>query len=210
MPGGLLKNNGRGAIVLAAVLCVTEFFTMFATINTAYPPSMDNYEPQSSPYRPLLEQCFEIEGLLTLLLYRQAETPAEVESLLRQKVASLAEAFGQPLAPAPAPADEPADEPAAEADPEADTEDPERLEERLARAASGDLRAAFSLNDRYRYRRELFGNSEAAMLEAFDCLQACPSLAEAEGYVYDALGWDPEAEDVRDFMLTVRHHFNAR
>lgn len=49
---------------------------------------MDLYEAHD--YEALLNTCFEIEGLLTLMRYRQEESPTEVYDLLKIKVASIA------------------------------------------------------------------------------------------------------------------------
>ena len=47
---------------------------------------------------------------------------------------------------------------------------PIRLDEKLARQSSRDLRKAFSLNDRFRFRRELFGNSDPEMNDTLNLL----------------------------------------
>lgn len=86
-------------------------------------------------------------------------------------------------------------------------EEPIRLDEVLQRSLSKDLSKAFSLNDRFRYRRELFGNSEVEMRNTINMVEAMHSFSEAEDYFYGDLEWDRESPEVVDFMTTIRNHF---
>lgn len=85
--------------------------------------------------------------------------------------------------------------------------EPIRLDEVLQRSLSKDLSKAFSLNDRFRYRRELFGNSEVEMRNTIDMVEAMHSFGEAEDYFYGDLEWDRESPEVVDFMTIIRNHF---
>lgn len=82
-----------------------------------------------------------------------------------------------------------------------------RLDEKLQRTRSKDLKQAFSLNDMFRFRRELFGNSGAVMTDALHLVEAMQSYDEAEDYFYGDLGWDRESDDVNEFMETIKKHF---
>lgn len=73
-----------------------------------------------------------------------------------------------------------------------------------------DLRRAFTINDRFRFRRELFGNSDSEMTDTINMVSAMNSFGEAEEYFYDDLGWDKSADEVKDFMLIIERHFNGR
>lgn len=101
-------------------------------------------------------------------------------------------------------------EPATDGSENADTpeDEPMRLDEKLQRNLSKDLRAAFSLNDMFRFRRELFGNNAAEMTDAIHLVEAMQSYAEAEDYFYGDLGWDKESEEVKEFMTIIRNHFS--
>ncbi len=57
-----------------------------------------------------------------------------------------------------------------------------------------------SLNDRYRFRRELFNFSDEEMDEALEALSAMSSVEEVEDYFYNDLCWEPDDEVVREFM----------
>ena len=85
--------------------------------------------------------------------------------------------------------------------------EPLRLDEKLQRSRSKDLKAAFSLNDTFRFRRELFGNSAAEMTDALHLVEAMQSFDEAEDYFYNDLGWDRESDDVKEFMAIIKNHF---
>ena len=81
------------------------------------------------------------------------------------------------------------------------------LDEALQRSMSRDLRKAFSLNDRFRYRRELFGNSDVEMNDTLNLVETMNSYSEAEEFFYGDLEWDSESPEVKDFMAVIRNHF---
>ena len=124
--------------------------------------------------------------------------------------------------PEPTPVDEPEPEPVEaptpapeEVEPEAESEEfepdpddqPLTLDEALHRDMTKDLRQAFSLNDRYRYRRELFGNSDSVMNETLNLIEAMHSFDEAEDYFYNDLQWEHDSPEVADFMVIIKNHF---
>lgn len=65
----------------------------------------------------------------------------------------------------------------------------------------------FNLNDKFRFRRELFGNSEVAYVEALNMLSAMNSLDEAKEYLYEDLEWDPANEDVIAFIELLANYY---
>ena len=83
------------------------------------------------------------------------------------------------------------------------------LDEAFIRNKAKDLKSAFSLNDTFRFRRELFGNSAADMNDAIDLVNAMNSYDEAEDYFINDLGWDAESDEVREFMEIIGNHFIA-
>lgn len=86
-------------------------------------------------------------------------------------------------------------------------EQPLTVDAALQRNLSKDLRKAFSINDRFRYCRELFGNNNADMNDALDLVEAMKSYEEAEEYFYDDLQWDKESDEVAEFMTIIKNHF---
>ena len=87
------------------------------------------------------------------------------------------------------------------------TAEAETLDERLARERARDIFKAFTLNDKFRYRRELFHDSDDEFRDTLGIISGMSSFAEAEEYFYEDLCWDPENEEVRSFMEIVRKHF---
>ena len=202
-------------------------------------------------YNDLLRTAYEIEGLLALQSQRPGNTVADVDRLIAEKVAILAQAFrlvtdAEPLKEAQKEpeneveneaenkienkaeneaiaasaleeekmmAEEPVPAPAKpEAEPEMpvvnDTIDtPLSLEEKLARERARDIFRAFTLNDKFRFRRELFRNSQEEFDDTLNVISQMSTIAEAEEYIYDDLCWDPANEDVKAFMDVVTKHF---
>lgn len=91
---------------------------------------------------------------------------------------------------------------------EADEDTVIRLDEKLARDYSKNLRKAFSLNDKFRFRRELFSNSDTEMTDTLNLVEAMSSYSEAEEYFYTDLQWNPEMPEVIDFMAIIKKHFS--
>lgn len=83
-------------------------------------------------------------------------------------------------------------------------------ESRASKLDPGDLRKSFTINDRFRFRRELFGNNDTDMTDTINMVSAMNSFVEAEEYFYDDLGWDKSADEVKDFMAIIERHFNGR
>ena len=86
---------------------------------------------------------------------------------------------------------------------------PLRVDEKLQRTLSKDIRKAFSVNDRFRFQRELFAGSANAMNTAIEHIEIMRSYGNAELYFYSQLNWDRENEVVQDFMNIVRNHFQG-
>jgi len=72
----------------------------------------------------------------------------------------------------------------------------------------GDIRKMFTLNDKFRFRRELFGNSEIEFSDALNTVGAMRSMSEAEDYFYNDLGWNPEIDEVKEFMELLHQYFS--
>ena len=109
-------------------------------------------------------------------------------------------------APTPAPEEVEPEAESEEFEPDPDDQ-PLTLDEALQRDMTKDLRQAFSLNGRYRYRRELFGNSDSVMNETLNLIEAMHSFDEAEDYFYNDLQWEHDSPEVADFMVIIKNHF---
>lgn len=75
--------------------------------------------------------------------------------------------------------------------------------------AHDDYRKMLTLNDKFRFRRELFENSEKLFADALNTIDAMRSFAEAEDYFFNTLEWDKESEEVAEFMSKLKAYFES-
>lgn len=172
-------------------------------------------------------RVYEAEGLLELLTTRPeiAETILplvakrldEAQSLLKQEPAEPdqepaptpdPESILEPE-PAPTPTPDPEPEPTplyvAELEPEPIPE-PEPVSEPVSEPISDSLfpssftPPAFCLNDRFRFRRSIFGGSDAEFNAAMRHIATLPDYEDALRYLGEEMGIDLEDEDVVDFL----------
>lgn len=100
-------------------------------------------------------------------------------------------------------------------DTEKSEEEPKNIDEEptatSAKPKSGGTgrKPAFCLNDRFRFRRELFSNSDSEFSEALGRVACMDSYDEAEDYFIGSLGWDPENPEVVDFLEIIRIYFEG-
>jgi len=80
----------------------------------------------------------------------------------------------------------------------------------LAYKAGGDIRKAFTLNDNYKFRRQLFGNSQESYADALSRIELMKSTGEAEDYFNHVLEWDADDPVVREFMTIVSAYFLSK
>ena len=90
-----------------------------------------------------------------------------------------------------------------------ENEEEEVYEEEEIAERNLNLRQAFSINDKYRFRRELFGNDALEMNSTLDRIQTMDTFDEVEDYIYNEKKWDSESIDVEDFMNIIKRNFNA-
>lgn len=69
------------------------------------------------------------------------------------------------------------------------------------------LLKAFTLNDRFRFRRELFGGDEARMNKAINDLNDLHSYEDSVTYLNNELKWNIEDEAVADFIKLLEKRF---
>lgn len=186
----------------------------------------------SRNYNDLLKVAYEIEGLLSLQSQRCDNHVEAVDRLLAEKIAILAETFQSENEPEVKNRAENENEPEVITDAEIDEakesatsedtatqtatappvvnetiETPQSLEEKLARERARDIFQAFTLNDKFRFRRELFRNSQEEFDETLNIIAQMSTIEEASEYIYDDLCWNPDNEDVKAFMDVVTKHF---
>lgn len=81
------------------------------------------------------------------------------------------------------------------------------LNDILEKKNLSDFRKAFSLNDRFRFRRELFGGDEARMNKAINDLNEIHSYEDSVTYLNNELKWNIEDEAVADFIKLLEKRF---
>lgn len=78
---------------------------------------------------------------------------------------------------------------------------PESAAQNTAEASDSARRnPVFCLNDRFRFRRALFGGSDSEFNSVMDHVATLSGYDEMEDYFYGELGLDPDDTDVADFM----------
>lgn len=182
----------------------------------------------------LLDSIYELEGLVHLAIVRD-EMPEVLPELIRRKgreVSALLEIAEPKAAPVPEPAPfrKPEPEPFREPEPEPELEpEPEPIpipepapapapvverpvaspEERIDTVNTEAMRGrlVFSINDRYRFKRELFDNSDIQFNATLSMVASMENYEEAEGYFLDELNWNEESEEVKAFLDILKNYF---
>lgn len=65
----------------------------------------------------------------------------------------------------------------------------------------------FTINDRYRFKRDLFCNSDADFNTTLALVASMDSYDEAEDYFLGELQWNPQREEVIDFLEILKNYF---
>ncbi len=174
-----------------------------------------------------MDLCLEIEGLIALVDQRGNKVPDRLHELLHEKVSILlggVDALSHDVVPCSHSVQEDVVLPEAtiESDPEALVEEiaDNTVEDKSIEIAPSAAHCVeqvrndvlktpeFSLNDKFRFRRELFGNSDVDMAEALQVAESMSSVEEVEDYFYNDLCWDSNKEEVVDFLRVITARFN--
>lgn len=68
-------------------------------------------------------------------------------------------------------------------------------------------RLVFSINDRYRFKRELFNNSDVDFNNTLAIVASMENYDEAEDYFLGEMQWDAKRVDVADFLDIIKRYF---
>lgn len=155
-----------------------------------------------SKINEIKNRVYEAEGLLELLTNR----PEITDSILPLVAKRLDEAQSMlkqlPAEPTPEPTPEP--EPTLEPEPDPDPvyeSEPEPDPEPVSLSSHARFNPpAFCLNDRFRFRRSIFGGSDAEFNAAMRHIATLPDYQDALRYLGEEMGVDLEDEDVVDFL----------
>ena len=165
------------------------------------------------PAAPLAEETekeVEAEPQPTLLIEQEQGPIIEESKPIEEEVKPIAEE-AKPVSAAPTPAAEEA-KPAVShkevpAEPAMAKPQPNSLNDLLERQHLSDFRKAFSLNDRFRFRRELFSGSETLMNQVIADLNEIKSYEESIAYINKVLHGSVEEEAMADFLQLIEKRF---
>ncbi len=73
-------------------------------------------------------------------------------------------------------------------------------------AVNTRLLKAFTLNDKFRFRRELFNGDDEDFADTLSLLAHMPSYAEAADYLTNDLLWDTRNPNVEDFLAILKEN----
>lgn len=110
-------------------------------------------------------------------------------------------------APAASAASIPPPPPAAAAAPDKRANPNLSVNEILEKRKLADFRKAFSLNDRFYFRRELFGGNESRMNQVIEQLNGLSSYDESIAYLKQELDWNLDDQAVADFVKLIEKRF---
>lgn len=81
------------------------------------------------------------------------------------------------------------------------------LDDLLSQKAAIDLKHAFTLNDKFCFRRTLFNQDDKKFAAALDELARQPSFEDAKKWMREKYGWDMKNPYVEDFMSIIKRHY---
>ena len=81
------------------------------------------------------------------------------------------------------------------------------MADKIASSKISSIKSAISIADRFRFQRELFGGNADLMNSTLDRLDACNTIEEAEDIINDFTEWNPEDENVNDFLKLLGRRF---
>lgn len=82
------------------------------------------------------------------------------------------------------------------------------LNEKIIQNSAEDIRKSLSLNDRFRFSRELFNNDNVSMEKCFDMINQATHFSELEQELYDTYRWEKDNECVIEFLTLIKKRFN--
>lgn len=85
--------------------------------------------------------------------------------------------------------------------------DDQSLAHAIAHKPVTDLKQAFSIAERFRFQRELFGNNGETLIKALDALNACTTFDQAEQLLQTQFHLTAENPIVAEFLEIVRRKF---
>lgn len=195
------------------LLDIRELETQIAAMRNAevYPVSF--FSQTFDLTHKILKDLHALEANQIEVLRQQMEAHQAVLQSMPETVAEPAETGWEPLAansypnPQPKQPETPPAPQQPESTPTTGQQPTRSLSDLLEKRNLSDLRKAFSLNDRFRFRRELFGGDEARMDKAVSDLNELHSYEESVAYLNDELNWNVDDPSVADFLQLIEKRF---
>ena len=199
------------------LLDIRELETQIAGMRNAevYPVSF--FSQTFDLTHKILKELHALEATQIEALRRQMEAHQAVLQSIPEPVAEPIETGREPekteqepfeeiSRPEPEPQTEQPETPPTPQQPEAvPTGQPTRsLSDVLEKRNLSDLRKAFSLNDRFRFRHDLFGNDDNLMMDTICKLNAMESFDDALAYLRANFKWDEDNPTVT-YLLDILH-----
>lgn len=156
----------------------------------------------------LIQLNVEIEGLLRVVLDRDSD---EAKALLAQKYADFERLMARFLGndteePEPLKEPEPVIEPAKEPEP---VKEPGTFNKPLSHINVNTILKAFTLNDKFRYIREVFGGNERDFNDTVAILADMDTFDDAREYLIGDMMLNPDAPAVADFLELVKRNIDV-
>lgn len=176
--------------------------------------SLPNPAAAPMPVVPEVREVQEVQKkhIAETVIVREPEIEPEVKEPVREIIIEKPETIIQPeiiISPEPVVTTQAKPEKQAEAPHKPITTEKQGvfLSDILEKKNLSDFRKAFSLNDRFRFRRELFGGNEEKMNKAITDLNDIHSYEESVTYLNNELKWNIEDEAVADFIKLLEKRF---
>ena len=142
------------------------------------------------------------------------ETAAAATDAPEVVTAEMAEPEGEPESPTAVEAEPQAEH---EAEPQAKPKSEHDVKPSQQAAPAGaskmrppvNLMKVFTLNDKFRFRRDLFHGNEADFIDTLNILSEMNSYAEASDYLLSDMAWNPEDENVAYFLSILKENMPA-
>lgn len=154
----------------------------------------------------LLDNCLEIEGLLSLLASGRSSVDSSIHTLLKQKALQLLEDISH-IKPNAAMTIQIETQAETTRKPKIDviTEQEETAvnDSQPTIVRNDIIPVELTINDKFRFIKELFGGSQTDLDETLHVISTMSTLAEIQSYLYDDLCMDPNNESVEYFISVV-------
>ncbi len=154
----------------------------------------------------LLKLNIEFEGALRVVQNRKSDEAIEIAKDRLDKInllfVQVKSQQSEPITTTTAEPVAPAEE--KEQNPEPPTNKPETAK------AKTELRKAFTLNDKFLFRREIFNGNEQEFNDTINLIESMSSLSEAQEYLFEDLQLDRENDAVNEFMGIITNYFVNR